>query len=333
MTKENLFMDFERSLKALRRSPRLGKIYTIYQEQTKLTLSTASYEFQKKIYCLYLANIENLRADRLEPLFIQKSILMPLYQDEKYATLLNVTRLLVTILDFAKACKIIEMNPLKEIYILPLLKRSQTLMSKRQMHRPTLPYSDLRNRLMSVIKLFHSNPNRRRQMLLEISLRTILRPREVVTLKITDLDTKRKILNVHNTKTLQLYQLHVTERLEKILKESFTLFGSSNEGWLFAGIRNKDSHLLSQTLNKAMIDYGLKGILCAHGIRSIASNFFASHSDKVHPWVAEAMLQHSIGSRTARAYRHDDFFNERIKASIIWNNWLDGIYKQLRIVD
>lgn len=332
-TNEKLFTELTKTIKTLRRSPKLGKIYSIYQQQTKLTLSPSSFEFQNKIFCLYLADIENIRADRLEPLYIQRTILIPLYQNEKYATLLSVTRLLVTVLDYAKACKIIEQNPLKEIFVLPLLKRSYTLMNKKQLHRPTLPYCDLRNQLMQVIKLFHNKDNRRRQLLLEVSLRTILRPREVVSLKITDFDSSKKILNVRNTKTLQLFQVYVPESLEKALNSSYSLFGSSEHNWVFAGIRCKNSHLSSQTLNKAMTDYGLKGVLCAHGIRSIASNFFASHSDKVHPWVAEAMLQHSIGSRTARAYRHDDFFNERIKASIIWNNWLDGIYKQLRIVD
>ena len=43
------------------------------------------------------------------------------------------------------------------------------------------------------------------------------------------------------------------------------------------------------------------------------------------------MLQHSVGTAVARAYRRDSYFAERIKAGQIWNEWLDGIYRQLKI--
>lgn len=84
-------------------------------------------------------------------------------------------------------------------------------------------------------------------------------------------------------------------------------------------------------MNKALKDLGFKDKLCAHGLRSVASNYFASHSDIIHPWTAEAMLQHAVGSAVARAYRRDNYFSERVKASKIWNDFIDGIYKQLRI--
>jgi len=47
----------------------------------------------------------------------------------------------------------------------------------------------------------------------------------------------------------------------------------------------------------------------------------------------QQVLQHSVGSAVARAYRRDNYFAERVKAGKIWNDWLDGIYRQLKLKD
>ena len=136
---------------------------------------------------------------------------------------------------------------------------------------------------------------------------------------------------MYNTKTLAKFVIPTSKRLEKALIQAHSNYGSSTHNWVFSGIKKKDQPLSSQSLNRALKDLGYKDKLCAHGIRSIASNFFAAHSDKIHPWTAEAMLQHSVGTAVARAYRRDSYFAERVKAGQIWNEWLDGIYRQLKI--
>lgn len=318
-------------IKNLRRSPKVGQIFTLYMFQQNRILKPTTRELHIKLFRVHLAGIETFRADRIEPLYFQEKVLRPLFNDEKYASLLAVTRLLMVILDFAKACKIIQDNPIKEIYTLPILKSAQRLMNRKLTHRSTLPFDNLRNELMRVIRTFHQQATLRRQLLLEIALRTILRPREVVSIRITNLDEHRKLLNVYSTKNLDCYVLHTPDSLGRCLKKAYSLFGSVEQGYIFASPRDRNKPLSPQTLNKALTDMGFQGVLCAHGIRSIASNFFAAHSDQIHPWTAEAMLQHSIGTKVSRAYRRDDYMNERIKAAIIWNKWLDGIYGQLRI--
>lgn len=326
----NRYKEIKKKINKIRRSPKIGEIYKIYNEQQELTLKKTTLNRQHKIYTLYLGQLEKIRADDLEPLFIQEKILKHLFKQKKFTTLLYVTRLLVTLLDFAKACNLIKNNSLKEIYTLPIIKKSQKEMSRNTKHRPTLAYEDLRYNLMQLIKTFTNKACLRRILLLDLSLRTILRPREVCSLKITDLDLEKHILKVHNTKTMLIYQIHTTATLEKNLLKAYENFGDDKNKWIFSGIRDKNKPLSPQTMNRALKDLGYKDILCAHGIRSIASNFFAQHSDKIHPWTAEAMLQHSVGTKVSRAYRHDDYFNERIKASEIWNEFLDNIYRQLK---
>lgn len=325
------YRELTKKIKKIRRSPKIGAIYKIYNEQQELTLKKTTLNRQDKVYYLYLGPLENIRADQLEPLYIQEKLLKKLYRQKKYTTLLYLTRLLVTLLDFAKACNLIKVNPLKEIYTLPIIKKSQIEMNRNTQHRPTLPYENLRYNLMQVIKTFNNKACLRRKLLFDLSLRTILRPREVCTLKITDLNLDKHILTVKNTKTLLSYKLHTTHTLEKNLIKAYENFGSKEYKWIFSGIRDHKKALSSQTLNKALKELGYKDILCAHGIRSIASNFFAQHSEQIHPWTAEAMLQHSVGTKVSRAYRHDDYFSDRIKASELWNSYIDNIYKQLKI--
>ena len=330
---QNLNSDqqFIKKIKLIKRSPKLGRVYEIYREEQQATLCNTTLARQNKIWLKHLSIIEEHRIDRLEPLFIQKKILKPIFIEEKYTTCVYTARLLVTILDFSVACNLISRNPLKEIFTLPLLKKAAQQQTKKVQHRVTLPYDNLRTELMQVIKKFNQKTSLRRQLLLEISLRTILRQREVTSLKITDLNEDEHTLTVYKTKTLDKFVIPTSSRLEQCLKDAYKNFGSSTENWIFAGIRNHKQPLSSQTLNKALKDLGFKDKLCAHGLRSVASNYFASHSDIIHPWTAEAMLQHAVGSAVARAYRRDNYFSERVKASKIWNDFIDGIYKQLRI--
>ena len=323
--------EFSLKLKKLKRSPKFGKVFELYRQQELLTLSENTLNRQFKVYQKHLDKLNDLRIDKIEPLFVQEFLLKELYLEEKYTTLLYITRLLVTFFDFAQTCGLIQTNPLKQIYALPLLKKSQQMQNRLLKHRATLNYKNLRFELMQVIKTFEKKGSARRKLLLEISLRTILRPREVCSLKITDLDLKRMVLKVYKTKTLDLFEIPLTDPLLKALNQAYALFGSKTHGFIFSGLRDQNKPLSPQTLNKALKELGFKDKLCAHGIRSIASNYFAAHSDKIHPWVAEAMLQHSVGSRVARAYRHDDYFYERVKVTELWNNFLDGIYGQLRI--
>lgn len=325
------FKELKSRIRKIKRSPKIGEIYKIYSEQQELTIRRTTLERQNKVYILYIAPIESFRADDLEPLYIQEHLLKKLFIEKKYTTLLYTTRLLVTLLDFSKACNLISSNPLKEIYTLPIIMKSQREMNRLLVHRPTLSFENLRYELMQVIKTF-KNTSVKRQLLLEISLRTILSPREVCSLKIDDLNLFEHILIVRNTKTLIVFKIQTSERLEKIILKSYNEFGSKTSRFVFSGSRNKNSSLSPQTLNRALKDLGFKKKLCAHGIRSVASNYFSSHVDQIHPYVAEAMLQHSVGTKVSRAYRRDDYYNERIKASKLWNDFLDGIYRQLKLM-
>lgn len=194
-----------------------------------------------------------------------------------------------------------------------------------------MDYRYLRSELKEVLETFKNQCCLRQQLLFEIQLRTILRPGEAVKLKFCDLDLKQHLLTVHQTKTKECFLIPTTKSLELCLIKAYQHFGSSSESWIFSGVRNPKHHLSPQTLNKAIKDHGYKGKLSAHGLRSVAANYFAKNEAKVPPYVAEACLQHSCANAAVvKAYRHDDYLSSRRKAMALYNNWIDGIYAELK---
>ena len=319
--------NFEKKLRQLRRSPKIGAIYELYREEMQNVSKDTTCERQNKAWLNHLSLLQNVRADKITPLSFQRQILNPIYHAQHYANLLYVTRLALHIIKFAKACHLIDNNPLDGIFDLPLVKKTKKKAMEKSQHRPTLPHDNIQQHLKRVIKDFYLKGNLRRQYLLEISLRTILRPGEVVKLKITDLNIDEHLIKVMQPKSKDVFYMPTSPRLEEIIKQAHSLFG--NDQYIFQGQRDKTKHLSSQTMNKALKDLGYKGLLCAHGLRSVASNILAQKSSKVHPWVREAMLQHVVGSNSERCYRHYDYLQERRKSGKLYDDYLNNIYRKI----
>lgn len=66
--------EFLKSIKRVKRSPKLGLIYEIYRKEQELTLCTDTLNRQNKVWIKHLAPIQDMRIDRMEPLYIQQRI-------------------------------------------------------------------------------------------------------------------------------------------------------------------------------------------------------------------------------------------------------------------
>ena len=112
---QNLNSDqqFIKKIKLIKRSPKLGRVYEIYREEQQATLCNTTLTRQNKIWLKHLSIIEEHRIDRLEPLFIQKKILKPIFIEE--LTVLPVaisSRIRAKIMTFAStAIPILKMIP------------------------------------------------------------------------------------------------------------------------------------------------------------------------------------------------------------------------------
>lgn len=321
--------DLHARLVRLKRSPKLEGIFELYCEESRATLKSSTREKHLKLWLAHFADLGKVRADKLNPLELQRQLLQKSFQQGHFHSVCSLARFTMQLLDFAQAVGVITANPLQNLFNLPLVKRARIEENKHLRHRPTLDFYHLRRELKEVIGTFEHECCRRQQLLLEINLRTILRPGEAVRLQISDLDIKKHLLTVHKTKTKEVFVIPTFASLEHALTEAYTLFGSSS-GWIFAGLRNPQKHISTQALNKALKDHGYKDKLTPHGLRSVAANFFARHHTKVPPYVAEACLQHSChNAAVVRAYRRDDYLYARKRAMKLFNEWIDGIYAEV----
>lgn len=319
------------SISILKRSPKIGKIFMLYREEKKLVLSSKTLERLDKVWFKHLSQLEQIRIDRISVLDFEHEILLPLFNEKKYATLIFTARIFIELVDFCVLLSIVENNLFKVLFNLPLLKKVQKQEKENRKHRATINYKNLKKELKQVIKTLFINANERQNLLFEIQLRTMLRPNETVHLVIRNLNLEKHILKVENTKTLKEFFIPTTSSLELAITTAFEKYGNKEVGWIFQGQRDKNKPMSSQTLNKTLKDHGFKDILTAHGTRAIAANFFAKNSKIVQPWVAASCLQHAVGSAVERAYRRDAFyFEERIKATRVYNEWLDKIYCEVK---
>lgn len=278
------------------------------------------------VWSNHLSVLIKTRADNLSPLEFQYLILNKLVEVKKYNTAISATRLLVTMFDFAVAITVIKENPLKTVYDLPLLKQINKLAKKSVVHRASFNHLTLNTDLKKLVSTFKNKAGDLRINLLRLSLSFLLRPSEMVKLNINNLDRKKKIITVKDTKTLDNFIIPISDQLIELIDLIYEKYGNKKEGYIFKGFRYA-SHLSAQTLNRALKDLGYKNVLCAHGIRSIGSNFFSHHAKDVPPYVREAILQHSV-SKIEKAYRRDDFYlRQRVKAMELWYAYLDELFK------
>lgn len=310
-----------------RKTVKFKDLYLIFIQENKLIIKDSTSERHDKIYSKYLSLIENDKVANLNPLDFQHRILTNLFILKKYNTLNFIVKYVNQILNFGVAINFIEKNPLVNLVYLPIVKNSLKKAAEVKKHHPTLDHKNLHSEIKKLIKTFQLKANLRQNLLLELSLRTLLRQSELVKIQIDDLDIKKHTLTLRNTKTKSVFVIPTTLSLEECIKKAYKQFGSENYKWIFVNVRFEKDHLSAQTLNKALKDKGYKNKLVAHGIRSIGANFFAKHSRKIPIWVAAACLQHSVSTQVERAYRRDDFFKDRIYAMKLWNKFLDSIYE------
>ena len=317
-------------INTLRRSPKIGRIYELYREQCQYSIKESTQERQRKAWLSHLHVLDNTRADKITPLEFQELVLKQMFNEQKYTSVIYLSRLIVQVLDFAVVIGVINSNPLSKLFSLPLIKRSSKLLKENLQHKKTLDYLNLNAELKKLITDFDKKANSLQNTLLEISLRTLLRPSEVVSLNKNDISLQDRWIAVKNTKTKREFLVPLTQSFLDVLIDAFVNFGNNDSGYIFAGKRDKQSHLSSQTLNKALKDKGAG--IHAHGCRSIGANFFARHVKKVHPCIAAACLQHvsKYSSSVESAYRRDDYLYERRKAMELWNSFLDKIYTPIK---
>lgn len=323
-------------IRKLRRSPTLDGIYTLWYEELSRTLKSGTLNKISSLFYIHVLSEDRdgIRLSRLTPLAAQKIFIDPLLTEEKYVTAGNVVVNLLSLCDFAVAVGILDSNPIKEIRNLPQIKKATRMACSRVRHRKAFGYEHINRDLHNLFKTFALKENIRCRLLLEIGFHLLLRPGELVKIRIENYDPISHTLTVYATKTLPQFKIPLNSISETLICIAIRLL--SKGGWIFGSPierYGKPAHLSVQLLNTALKRNGFGDSLCAHGIRGTFSTWASMRPNDISFIAKEACLQHQVSSRVEQAYRHDDhFLVYRRSAMLKWSKYLESMAKQNSVI-
>ncbi|MDP8170549.1 tyrosine-type recombinase/integrase [Pasteurella skyensis] len=260
------------------------------------------------------------RIDQLE-LYIVVQELETLYKSSP-ETAFKVMRKLVQIFDYAQIKGLIKFNNLT-----PLTKAFIKVKAKNQ---PTIKPDELPHFLHC---LENSNSRAETQLLIMWQLLTMVRPREAVTAEWQEIDFKNSVWLIPAEKMkgrkdrARSHNVPLSKQALNILEEMHRHNGRRR--YIFASVRSPLNPMNSATANKAIKDINngyFKGILTAHGLRSIASTYLHNHTD-FEPHLIEACLSHVTGNEVQRAYNRGDYLEQRRPIMDKWGEYVEACRK------
>lgn len=264
----------------------------------------ASYQDEKRRLERYIIKqLGNRCLDEITPPLIIKTV-KPIEVAGKQATLKRVLMRTREILDLCVFAGYIEHNPISKVtkvFAPPVVK--------------PMPAIDWR-KLPSVMKVLCSAPERT-QLLFLFSLCCLLRPGEVAKLQKSWIKEDMITIPEAEMKKKRPHRIPLTALMKELLEREKKLSPHPKNRYLFAG-RKSSSHINKQALTKWLHDSPLKGLLVAHGLRTIGRCWLADNNVPFE--IAETCISHLIGNNVYRAYQRSDFLDARRSVMERWNS-------------
>lgn len=158
------------------------------------------------------------------------------------------------------------------------------------------------------------------KVLFYFSLATLLRPGEVVSIRLDWINEEAITIPAEFMKMKRVHRIPLTPYLIALIQEAKTIRKNKRSPFLFPGTR-PNKHISGQALAKWLHSQAeFKNRLVAHGLRSIGRTWFADNDVPLE--VAEACLAHLTGSQVVRAYQRGDYFASRSKILLGWHAYI-----------
>ena len=229
-----------------------------------------------------------------------------LEKEGKRATRKRVLSRAREILDLSVCAGYLRHNPLSGI--------SRLLPSPKVTHMPSIYWQELPR----VMEVFKTAP-KQTQLLFLTQLCLLLRPNEAVSLRWSWISGNVLTIPASKMKNRNPFRVPLSEKVLGILESQKALSNHPRKDLIFHG---RSAALSSQTLSKFLHSSPLKGLLVAHGLRSIGRSWLADNGVSFE--VAEACLAHVTGTQVSRAYQRSDFLSERIKCMADWAEFVSS---------
>ena len=286
----------------------LFKDYLKYLERQGLAKNTLT-KFYKHYNKYFEPRIRDITIEQITPKLLFNTFLKEPLENGYYETVRYLQIKLIACIDLARIN-----YPTMNIQDIRIIRRLYK-MPKEESHFPCVPTINIVD-VLSIQSC--SLPTK---CLLELSFNLLLRPSEMVNIKLEDIDFTNNILTVPRTKTTTNFRVPLTTQSLLIIYLAKHLKKDKNNPYLFEGVNQE--HKNSQTLNQLIKRNGFKGSQTAHSIRALGRTWMEENGIRYE--VAESCLSHKVGNDTYRAYVRTDYFEERINAMKLWSNHLSRI--------
>lgn len=199
----------------------------------------------------------------------------------------------------------------------PLAKITKVFATPEVRHMPSIDWKEL----PIVISQIEAKAPPKYRALFYFSLATLLRPGEVVSIRIDWISEEAITIPAEFMKMKRTHRIPLTPYLISLINEAKSIRKNKRSPFLFPAT-NKNRHISGQAMAKWLHDQPeFKHKLVAHGLRSIGRSWFADNDVTFE--VAEACLAHLVGSQVVRAYQRTDFFAPRQKVMLSWHAYIE----------
>ena len=199
----------------------------------------------------------------------------------------------------------------------PLAKITKVFATPEVRHMPSIDWKEL----PIVISQIKAKAPPKYRALFLFSLATLLRPGEVVSIRIDWISDEAITIPAQFMKMKRVHRIPLTPYLITLINEAKAIRKNKRSPFLFPAT-NKNQHISGQAMAKWLHDQPeFRDRLVAHGLRSIGRSWFADNDVPFE--VAEACLAHLVGSQVVRAYQRTDFFAPRQKVMLSWHAYIE----------
>lgn len=254
-----------------------------------------------------ISKIGSRQLDTITPPILIK-LMEPIEQAGKQSTVKRLLMRTREIFDMAVNSGYLPSNPLAKItkvFAVPTVK-----------HMASVDWKEL----PIVVSQIESLAPPKYKNLFYFSLATLLRPGEVVSIRIDWINEEAITIPAEFMKMKRVHRIPLTPYLIALIQEAKTIRKNKRSPFLFPGTR-PNKHISGQALAKWLHSQPeFKNRLVAHGLRSIGRTWFADNDVPLE--VAEACLAHVTGSQVVRAYQRGDYFASRSKILLGWHAYI-----------
>lgn len=246
------------------------------------------------------------------PIVIQQ--LEPLAARGSLETVKRICQRMNEIMVFAVNTGVIHHNTLSGI--------KSAFLKPTKKHLPTILPSQLP---MFIQTLNVASIKRVTRCLIEYQLHTMVRPSEAAGAKWSEIDEESRIWTIpaERMKKKKEHLVPLSDQALALLQVVKTI--SRNREHVFPADRDPKNHTNSQTANMAIKRMGYKGVMVAHGMRSLASTIL--NEARFDPDVIESALAHSDKNEVRAAYNRANYLDSRKELMQWWSNHIDDASK------